>query len=61
MKTVELVYVDGLLRTGGDPSLGGHLLDVGLLSNSSRMCGQSGQWPDSHQTSMGAEWASSHS
>ena len=38
MKTVELVYVDGLLRTGGDPSLGGHLLEVGSLSNRSRMC-----------------------
>ena len=38
VKTVELVYVDGLLRTGGDPSLGGHLLEVGSLSNRSRMC-----------------------
>ena len=39
MKAVELVHVGGLLRAGGDPSLRGHLVEVGSLAKRSRMCG----------------------
>ena len=63
--TVELVCNGSLFTMAGEsfplPVWFGNLLEVGSLEKGSWICGWSGQLPDGQETSMGAEWAVSHS
>ena len=60
-----MVVLGGLLRMGSKsfllPVWCGGLLEVGSPAKGSWMCGWSRQLPDSHEISMGAEWATSNS
>ena len=46
--------VDSLLTLCGD------LLEMGSMAKGSQMCEWSGHVPDSQETSLEAEWATSH-